>query len=214
MTLRQGAQPEGLRSRVDERYVLMATDSGSRYTRREFLTAAVAVALAAVSDAEAQAAKTCGAATPSQTEGPYYKPNTPMRASLLEPGMPGTKLVIEGSVLTTGCKPVPRAMLDFWQADATGRYDNAGYRLRGHQLTDESGRYRLETIVPAEYPGRTRHIHVKIQAPGQPALTTQLYFPDGAENRRDSIFDPALVMRVRDADGGRLGTFDFILATH
>jgi len=150
-------------------------------------------------------------ATPSQTEGPYYKPNTPMRASLLEPGMPGTKLVIEGSVLTTGCKPVPRAMLDFWQADATGRYDNAGYRLRGHQLTDESGRYRLETIVPAEYPGRTRHIHVKIQAPGQPALTTQLYFPDGAENRRDSIFDPALVMRVRDADGGRLATFDFIL---
>jgi len=189
----------------------MATASGSRYTRREFLTAAVAVALAAVSDAEAQAAKTCGAATPSQTEGPYYKPNTPMRASLLEPGMPGTKLVIEGSVLTTGCKPVPRAMLDFWQADATGRYDNAGYRLRGHQLTDESGRYRLETIVPAEYPGRTRHIHVKIQAPGQPALTTQLYFPDGAENRRDSIFDPALVMRVRDADGGRLATFDFIL---
>ncbi len=189
----------------------MATASGSRYTRREFLTAAVAVALAAASDAEAQAAKTCGAATPSQTEGPYYKPNTPMRASLLEPGMPGTKLVIEGSVLTTGCKPVPRAMLDFWQADATGRYDNAGYRLRGHQLTDESGRYRLETIVPAEYPGRTRHIHVKIQAPGQPALTTQLYFPDGAENRRDSIFDPALVMRVRDTDGGRLATFDFIL---
>jgi protocatechuate 3,4-dioxygenase beta subunit len=191
----------------------MATDSGSRYTRREFLTAAAAVALAAVSDAEAQATKTCGAATPSQTEGPYYKPNTPMRASLLEPGMPGTKLVIEGSVLTVACKPVPRAMLDFWQADATGRYDNAGYRLRGHLLTDESGRYRLETIVPAEYPGRTRHIHVKIQTPGQPALTTQLYFPDGAENRRDSIFDPALVMRVRDADGGRLATFDFILAT-
>jgi len=126
----------------------MATASGSRYTRREFLTAAAAVALAAVSDAEAQAAKTCGAATPSQTEGPYYKPNTPMRASLLEPGMPGTKLVIEGSVLTTGCKPVPRAMLDFWQADATGRYDNAGYRLRGHQLTDESGRYRLEPSCP------------------------------------------------------------------
>jgi protocatechuate 3,4-dioxygenase beta subunit len=54
--------------------------------------------------------------------------------------LPGTKLVIEGSVLTTGCKPVPRAMLDCWQADATGRYDNAGYRLCGHQLTDESGR--------------------------------------------------------------------------
>jgi protocatechuate 3,4-dioxygenase beta subunit len=106
--------------------------------------------------------------------------------------MPGTRLVIEGSVLTTGCKPLARAVLDFWQADAAGRYDNAGYRLRGHQLTNEAGRYRLETIVPAEYQARTRHIHVKVQAPGQPALTTQLYFPDGGENRRDSIFNPAL----------------------
>jgi protocatechuate 3,4-dioxygenase beta subunit len=199
----------------------MNRESGSSYTRREFLAAAAAVfALAEVSKAGAQASKTCGqngatnqTPTPSQTEGPFFKPNTPMRASLLEPGMPGTKLVIEGSVLTTGCKPVARALLDFWQADAAGHYDNAGYRLRGRQLTDEAGRYRLETIVPAEYPGRTRHIHVKVQAPGQPALTTQLYFPDGADNRRDSIFDPALVMRVRDAEGGRLATFDFILAT-
>jgi protocatechuate 3,4-dioxygenase beta subunit len=197
----------------------MNRESGSTYTRREFLAAAAIVALAAVSEAGAQASKTCGqngatnqTPTPAQTEGPFFKPNTPMRASLLEPGMPGTKLVIEGSVLTTGCKPVARALLDFWQADAAGRYDNAGYRLRGRQLTDEAGRYRLETIVPAEYPGRTRHIHVKVQAPGQPALTTQLYFPEGADNRRDSIFDPALVMRVRDAEGGKLATFDFILA--
>jgi protocatechuate 3,4-dioxygenase beta subunit len=189
-------------------------------TRITLTLAAAVVALAAVSDAGAQTSKTCGqngatnqTPTPSQTEGPFFKPNTPMRASLLEPGMPGTKLVIEGSVLTTGCKPVAGALLDFWQADAAGHYDNAGYRLRGRQLTDEAGRYRLETIVPAEYPGRTRHIHVKVQAPGQPALTTQLYFPDGADNRRDSIFDPALVMRVRDAEGAKLATFDFILAT-
>jgi protocatechuate 3,4-dioxygenase beta subunit len=191
----------------------MAKYSGKRHTRRDFLTVAAGAVLAAVSNAGAQASKTCGATTPSQTEGPFFKPNTPMRASLLETGMPGTKLVIEGSVLTTGCKPVARALLDFWQADAAGRYDNAGYRLRGHQLADEAGRYRLETIVPAEYPGRTRHIHVRVQAPGQPALTTQLYFPEGADNRRDSIFDPALVMRVRDMEGGKLATFDFILAT-
>lgn len=199
----------------------MARDSGRDHTRREFLSAtaaaAAAVAFGAVSDAGAQAPKACGqngatTLTPPQTEGPYFTPNTPMRTSLLEPGMPGTRLVVEGSVLTAGCKPVARALLDFWQADALGRYDNAGYRLRGHQLTDEAGRYRLETVVPAQYPGRTRHIHVKVQAPGQPSLTTQLYFPDDAGNRRDSIFDPALVMRVRDMEGGKLATFDFVLA--
>jgi protocatechuate 3,4-dioxygenase beta subunit len=195
----------------------MARDSA---TRREFLATAAVVALAAVSNAEAQASKNCGPGgtsgltpTPSQTEGPYFKADTPARASLLEPGMPGTKLVIEGTVLTAGCKPVAGARLDFWQADAAGHYDNSGYRLRGHQLADEAGRYRLETIVPAEYPGRTRHIHVKVQAPGQPTLTTQLYFPDSADNRRDSIFDPALVMQVRSAEGSRLATFDFILAS-
>lgn len=195
----------------------MNRERGMSHTRREFLAAAAAVALAAVSDAGAQASKACGQSgtatpTPAQTEGPYFKPNTPLRASLLEPGMAGTRLVIEGSVLTTGCTPVVRALLDFWQADSAGRYDNAGYRLRGHQLTDEAGRYRLETVVPAQYPGRTRHIHVKVQAPGRPALTTQLYFPDDADNRRDSIFDSALVMRVRDVEGGKLATFDFILA--
>ena len=86
--------------------------------------------------------------------------------------MPGTRIVVEGSVLTTDCRPMPQALVDFWQADDRGQYDNAGYRLRGHQFTDDTGHYRLETIVPGLYPGRTRHIHVKVQAPNQPVLTT------------------------------------------
>ena len=72
--------------------------------------------------------------TPAQTKGPYYTPNTPERASLIEPGITGTRLVVTGYVLTTGCKPVARALLDFWHADDQGQYDNAGYRLRGHSL--------------------------------------------------------------------------------
>ena len=111
--------------------------------------------------------------TPAQTEGPYYTPNSPERASLIEPGMGGTKLIVTGYVLTTDCQPIANAWLDFWQADDQGVYDNAGYRLRGHLFTDETGRYTLETIVPGEYPGRTQHIHVKVQAPNGPILTTQ-----------------------------------------
>lgn len=163
---------------------------------------------------QAPAAPACAAgvpATPSQTEGPYFKANSPARASLIEPGVTGTKMVIEGSVLTTDCKPIARVRLDFWQADAQGRYDNAGHRLRGHQFTDDAGRYRLETVVPGQYPGRTRHLHVKVQAPGQPALTTQVYLPDEPGNQRDMIFNPGLVMQVRDADGSKLAVFDFIL---
>jgi protocatechuate 3,4-dioxygenase beta subunit len=125
--------------------------------------------------------------------------------------MPGRRIVIEGSVLTTDCRPISRALVDFWQADDRGEYDNAGYRLRGHQFTDDAGRYRLETIVPGHYPGRTRHLHVKVQAPNGPVLTTQLYFPDEPANQRDGIFTPELVMKVRDVDAGKLATFDFVL---
>ena len=192
-------------------------ETGSeRGSRRIFLIASlsVGVAWAAALVTGARGATACGGAgavTPPQTEGPYFKPNSPARASLIEPGMPGTRLVVEGAVLTADCKPVPRALLDFWQADAGGRYDNDGQRLRGHQVTDDAGRYRLETVVPAQYPGRTRHIHVKVQAPGRPALTTQLYFPGESANQRDGIFDPKLVMKVRDVEGGKIGAFDFVL---
>jgi protocatechuate 3,4-dioxygenase beta subunit len=149
--------------------------------------------------------------TPRQTEGPYFTPNSPTRTSLVESGMGGTRLVVTGLVLTRGCQPVANALVDFWQCDDTGNYDNSGYRLRGHQFTDARGLYRLETIVPGVYPGRTRHIHVKVQAPRQPILTTQLYFPDERRNDRDRIFDPELLLRMTNAARGRQGRFDFVL---
>ena len=150
--------------------------------------------------------------TPAQTEGPYFTPNSPRRASLLEAGMGGQRLVVAGTVLTTGCRPVGRALLDFWQADDAGEYDNQGYRLRGHQFSDADGRWRLETVLPGLYTGRTRHIHVKVQAPDGPVLTTQLYFPGEPGNDRDGIFRPELVLSdVRDSGGARQGSFTFVL---
>jgi protocatechuate 3,4-dioxygenase beta subunit len=150
--------------------------------------------------------------TPAQTEGPYFTPSSPERSSLLEPGLTGTKITVRGYVLTTDCQAAALALLDFWQADDSGEYDNIGYRLRGHQFADEAGRYSLETIVPGLYPGRTRHFHVKVQAPGQPALTTQLYFPSERRNQSDGIFHPALLMDVQDTpDGSKLARFDFVL---
>ncbi len=107
------------------------------------------------------------------------------------------KIVVTGSVLARDCQPIAHALVDFWQADAQGVYDNTGYRLRGHQFTDEAGRYALETVVPGLYPGRTRHLHVKVQAPNQPVLTTQLYFPGESYNATDGLFNPHLLMTVR-----------------
>jgi protocatechuate 3,4-dioxygenase beta subunit len=151
--------------------------------------------------------------TPALTEGPYFKPSSPLRRSLVPAGAPGTRLTLTGRVLSTAGKPVPRALLDFWQADARGAYDNVGYRFRGHQFTDALGRYTLKTVVPGLYPGRTRHIHVKAQAPGRRVLTTQLFFPGVSQNRSDGIFvADCLVRNWRLVDGRRLARFDFVLA--
>lgn len=156
----------------------------------------------------------CGAdeaPTVAQTEGPFYKRKSPQRNSLLEPGISGDRLVLSGLVLATDCKPLSGVVLDFWQADAQGVYDNEGFRLRGHVLSDAQGRYRLETIVPAVYPGRTRHIHVKVQAPGGRVLTTQLYFPNEPGNQRDWIFSPALLLTLARGPEVLQAGFNFVL---
>ncbi|MET9441687.1 carbohydrate-binding protein [Streptomyces sp. NPDC006610] len=150
--------------------------------------------------------------TPDQMEGPYFKPNSPLRTSLVTPGVPGARLTVTGHVLGRDCAPLPGVLLDFWQADNAGAYDMAGHAFRGHQFTNGAGAFVLHTIVPGLYPGRTRHIHVKAQAPGEPVLTTQLYFPGEPRNSTDALFDPELLMNVRDAGGGaRAGVFDFVL---
>jgi protocatechuate 3,4-dioxygenase beta subunit len=192
-------------------------------TRRGFLKTSLAMpaVLALVATADTLGEAQTPAPTPAcgdegdltlpQTEGPYFKARSPQRTSLLEPGMRGTKIVVRGVVLSTACKPIRKALVDIWHADDGGEYDNDGYRLRGHQFTDDSGRYTLETIVPGLYPGRTRHFHVKVQAPNEPILTTQLYFPGEPQNARDFIFSQALVLKVEDAGDGKVGTFNFVL---
>src|SRR6187401_2932592 len=152
-------------------------------------------------------------ATLRQTEGPFFTPMSPERAELIEPGMAGQPIELVGFVLTRGCQPVPGALVDLWQADAKGDYDNKGYRLRGHQFADAEGRYRFRTVVPAEYPGRTPHLHVKVQPKGGRVLTTQLYFPGEPGNRRDGLFRRELLIRTSKNEGVLAGRFDFVLDT-
>jgi protocatechuate 3,4-dioxygenase beta subunit len=191
-----------------------------RATRRDVLWAGVAVAgsFGAGGRAFAQtelpptpACESGQAATLRQTEGPFYRPRTPLRSVLREPGMSGTQVDLSGFVVTRNCRPVAKAIVDLWHADDNGVYDNAGFRLRGHQLTDAEGRYLFRTIMPANYAFRTRHFHVKVAAPERPVLTTQLYFPDEPGNRRDSLFRPELLVRLARAGDLVRARFDFVL---
>jgi protocatechuate 3,4-dioxygenase beta subunit len=102
-------------------------------------------------------------------------------------------------------------VVDLWHADDKGEYDNGGFRYRGHVTTGLDGAFRFRTIVPKLYSGRTRHYHIKVQAPGSRLLTTQLYFPNEPANLRDGLFQRELLMRVADTGDGLSGQFDFVL---
>ncbi|MEK7530833.1 MAG: hypothetical protein AAB573_03110 [Patescibacteria group bacterium] len=130
----------------------------------------------------------CGI-TASVTEGPYYVPGAPALSdgNLNYDALPGSSLLIRGRVFEglDDTKPLANAVIDIWQTDTNGsyhpnangdvsRYSADDISLRGTVMTDEGGNYYFNTIYPGEYTGRTRHIHIKVQAPGHDELTTQL----------------------------------------
>lgn len=176
-------------------------------------TRAATAAPTSVTQAEVRVFSACTSpATPTteSTEGPFFKAGSPEKASLVTAGMEGTRIQLIGLVQTRSCKPVAGVKVDIWQANAKGEYDNNGYTLRGYVLTDTNGQYRIETIVPGQYPGRTPHIHVKVTPPGGRTLTTQLYMPNVSTNSSDSIFRQDLVLQI--TQGPPLaGAFVFIV---
>jgi protocatechuate 3,4-dioxygenase beta subunit len=199
----------------------MAMDERENATRRRFLvtagTLAAGLSLARSESAVAQELSPTPACqdgqktTRQQGEGPFYKPRSPRRADLREPGSAGRPVELAGLVLTRRCRPLAGALVDLWHADERGDYDNSGFRYRGHVVTGADGAYRFRTVLPAVYSGRTRHYHLKVQAPGSRLLTTQLYFPDEPENARDFLFRRELLMRVAQAGDGLAARFDFVL---
>jgi protocatechuate 3,4-dioxygenase beta subunit len=149
-------------------------------------------------------APVCTGVTQEQTEGPYYIAGSPQSNILYEEGMQGTRLIVVGYVLDQNCQPLPNAWLDFWQADASGEYDNAGYSLRGHQFTDSQGRFYLDTVFPGLYSNRPiEHIHVKVKPEGGAEITSQLYFPGQPIE--------GLTVIIEERDGYLVGYFDFVV---
>jgi catechol 1,2-dioxygenase len=168
------------------------------------------------------------APTEADIEGPYDRPGAPLRSDLTTPDLDGERLVLRGVVRTaamrtTECEPLAGALLDVWQADAAGHYDNDGSRahdpraliLRGRVRTDASGRYELRTIVPGRYRNgdtyRPAHIHVKVIAQDRPPLTTQLYFPGDPFSASDPFFGEARVVAIERDRGALAAAFDFAL---
>jgi protocatechuate 3,4-dioxygenase beta subunit len=151
--------------------------------------------------------------TPSAVLGPFYTDGPPETAqgADISRGVVGTPLWADVRITDTDDRPLPDAVVDVWQANKDGFYDvqlpeHEGPVLRGRLRTDDQGRLRFWTILPAEYPipddgpvgqmlqavnrhpYRAPHLHFMISAPGHRRLITQLFVKGGPYLDSDTVF--------------------------
>ena len=171
--------------------------------------------------------------TPFQTVGPYFEIATPPPGCYrLASGKDCIR--IEGQVLDGAGEPVPDALVESWQADASGRYrhpadDRPGARDRtfdgfGRVPTDADGRFVLETVMPGRVPDsrggeQAPHIVIGVLARGLLGrLVTRLYFPDADEDVSDPVLGLVPPSRRRTLIATRTGDnifrFDIVLQGH
>jgi catechol 1,2-dioxygenase len=209
--------------------------------RRLFLRrSALALGGAAAGFPLLAAAKECKV-TEQEILGPMYNYGAPMfQVKLAADDEPGEKLMLRGAVLSADCRtPLPHTIVEIWQADDKGMYDKKKpgdfleaappFHLRGMLLTDDKGRYEIDTIVPGAYPippgvpglekfgglTRARHIHIKVLPFLHVALTTQLYFKGDPHLASDPWggHKPSLALDLKQDGKYMKSEFDFILAS-
>ncbi|HWC68521.1 MAG TPA: hypothetical protein VG478_10675 [Acidimicrobiales bacterium] len=145
--------------------------------------------------------------TPRRSDGGHYRAGAPETDTLRQPGLEGTPLVIHGYVLFPDCRTVPDAVLDVWQADVEGGFDDSGWRLRGVFRADDAGRYRIETILPGSVDGDPPTVHIKAaEEIGGRIVTTQIYLaaPEAAP-RAELAVDPT------ESGDGLAARFDLVI---
>ena len=154
--------------------------------------------------------------TPRDQLGPFYTRGVPEQSELCASGSGGKeRLMVSGRVLGADCKPLSGALVEVWHADANGDYseftrgkkDDPACLLRASLKTGAEGRYCYTTIMPAEYPGRPRHIHYRVSHAAHATLVTQLYF-----GRERGVADELVTTLQRDAQGVARAAFDVTLS--
>jgi protocatechuate 3,4-dioxygenase beta subunit len=177
--------------------------------------------------------------TPRQTEGPFYPTDWSGDADndlVLVHGEAAKALGhvthVSGKILDASGNPVRDARVEIWQCDGNGVYRHPrdtsskrerdpGFQGRGRVVTAADGSYSFRTIRPVAYPGRTPHIHFKVEVPGQ-ELITQMYVDGDPANARDFILNrlpererASVVVKLEEADrleaGALAGTFNIVL---
>jgi hydroxyquinol 1,2-dioxygenase len=157
--------------------------------------------------------KTSAGATASTVFGPFFVEGSPAFANGddLANGAAGEPCFLYGSVQSTAGEPIPRALLEIWQADENGFYDvqqqeSPSVYGRGHLHSDQAGKYFFWSVKPAAYPipgdgpvgelldaanrspMRPAHVHFMVSAPGYKTLTTHVFKENDPYLDSDAVF--------------------------
>src|SRR5688572_7210404 len=211
---------------------------GLAMSRRMFLQGTAALLGGAILPGPLAAAAQDCRRTEQEILGPFYRFGAPFQTKLVGLDEPGERLILTGTVYSSDClTALPNTLIEVWQANNAGLYDtdkpgnfteHTTFRLRGMMLTDQQGKYELETIVPGRYPvppnlpglekyaGVTRpaHIHFRISESLHVPLTTQLYFKGDPFIAKDpwARHKPSLAIDLKREGKYSRGTFDIVLA--
>jgi hydroxyquinol 1,2-dioxygenase len=155
-------------------------------------------------------------ATPSTVEGPFHVPNAPPIAhgGNMAASAPGIPCFVTGTVRGLDGKPIAGAVLDLWQTDGEGLYEDqrdvSGPWMRGLYRSQADGSYIVRTVAPIAYTipmdgtvgelmnrtnishMRPAHIHFAVSAPGYHGVVTHLF------RKGDEYIDSDVVYGVKE----------------
>lgn len=152
--------------------------------------------------------------TPPNPTGPAWRRGAPFRERLVPEGYRrGRPLRLGGRVRDIGGAPVADAVLDVWHASPWGLYDmlSQEMRFRGKVRTDAAGGWAVETVVPAGYLWRPRHVHFRVLRHDRELLVSQLYLGRDVRQRIDPHVEPLLIVPLVPEGRGCRATYDIVL---
>lgn len=150
--------------------------------------------------------------TDDHVEGPFYRPGAPELTDLYPSESDGPVLYFSGTVADTDCKPLGGTVIEVWQADNQGHYDNDDpahlpaptyFRCRGRMTVDDDGRFLFRTVLPNNYPvpgenwTRVKHVHFKLFAHGVQPLTTEIELLPDDYTQQDQLYNPHLAVTLQ-----------------
>jgi len=144
------------------------------------------------------------------TLGPFFPREFAQDANDLAKGISGEAIEITGRVTELDGKALDNVILEIWQADAAGRFDNPAFPGWGRAATDAQGNYRFRTLRPGAAPGRAPHINFLILYSGlMRQLQTVMFFG----NADDPVLDVVKMKErlVAKPDGPNRYRFDIRL---